>query len=436
VTVAEDSITVNRGGPLRGEFAVPGDKSITHRALILAALAKGESRITGALNARDTRASANALIELGASIAWPPGSEVQVQGVDGHWRAPTVPLDLGNSGTALRLLAGAIAGRHVTATVTGDASLRRRPMGRIAEPLRSMGAAIETDDECPPLVVDGNGRLHGLNYRLPVASAQVKSALLLAGLAAEGETRIEDPWHSRDHTERLLPRFGAELRADGEAIVLQPGPLCATDVAVPGDFSSAAFLIAAALLAPGSDLTLVNVGLNPTRTGLLTALARMGACIERTNMRDLGSEPVGDLRVRAGDLFGAKIEAREIPAMVDELPVLMVLGATAAGNMAIEGAGELRHKESDRIKTMHAGLSALGKRMEIAGERITITGGGFARGGQVDSAGDHRVAMALALAGLAAPESVTVSDAGWIETSFPDFAQTLQAAGSALERGG
>ncbi|MGH8272707.1 MAG: 3-phosphoshikimate 1-carboxyvinyltransferase [Gammaproteobacteria bacterium] len=434
MTCATHAITVGRGGALTGNLSIPGDKSITHRALILSALAEGVSQIEGALDARDTRATADALVTLGAEIEWPLGGGIQVQGTGGRWRVPTAPLDFGNSGTGLRLVAGAIAGRGISATLDGDASLRRRPMARIADPLRAMGAAIETRDGCPPLVIGGKGRLHGLDYRLPVASAQVKSALLLAGLAASDNTRIEDPWRTRDHTERMLPRFGAKLRVADGAITLRPGPLTATEVHVPGDPSSAAFLIAAALLSPGSNLMLPGLCVNPTRTGFLEVLSRMGAHIERHHVRDLCGEPVADLRVRFGALSGTRVNADEIPAAIDELPVLMVLAATAAGETVIRGAGELRRKESDRIETMRAGLEALGARMKVAGDRITLAGGGFTRGGRLAAAGDHRVAMALALAGFAAPEAVTVGGAEWIETSFPDFADTLRAAGAGLRR--
>ncbi|MGH8162115.1 MAG: 3-phosphoshikimate 1-carboxyvinyltransferase [Gammaproteobacteria bacterium] len=432
MTATADAITIGRGAALAGTLGIPGDKSITHRALICAALAAGESRISGALDAHDTRATAGAISALGASVAWPPDGEIRVRGTGGRWRAPAAALDLGNSGTGLRLLAGALAGRGIAATLDGDASLRRRPMARIVEPLREMGATIEASDDCPPLVIGANGPLHGLAYRLPVASAQVKSALLFAGLAAAGETRIVDPWGTRDHTERMLPRFGASLHMADGAITLQPGALAAANVIVPRDPSSAAFLVAAALLSPGSRVTLAGVGMNPTRAGFLRVLERMGARIERLNARDLGGEPVSDLRVYSGALRGTFIGADEVPATIDELPVLMVLAATARGETIMEGAGELRHKESDRIATMRAGLAALGARMEVRGERVVLVGGGFVRGGRLGSGGDHRVAMALALAGLATPEPVTVIGARWIATSFPGFVDSLRASGASL----
>lgn len=429
MTAGSGTLTVAPGGAIRGRFSVPGDKSITHRALIFAALATGESRIGGALDAGDTRSTAAALAALGAEIEWSAGA-VRVRGTAGHWRTPGAPLDLGNSGTALRLLAGAVAGRGIAATLTGDASLRRRPMRRIAEPLAAMGAKIATKDGLPPLEIGPDGHLHGIAYRLPIASAQVKSALLLAALAAEGESRIADSWGTRDHSERMLPRFGAKLQREGDVVVLQPGVLEAADVDVPGDLSAAAFLIAAALLTPGSRLLLEGVGVNPTRSGFLSVLARMGAPAKLSNRRTFGDEPVADITVEAAGLKGVVVKAEEIPRLIDELPVLMVLAACARGETLIEGAGELRHKESDRIETMRTGLGALGTPIEIRGERIRIGGGGLRHGGRVESAADHRVAMSLALAGLAAPAPVTVGGAGWIDTSFPGFADALRAAGA------
>lgn len=425
-------LRVAPGGALKGSSGVPGDKSVTHRALICAALASGASTITGALDASDTRATAGALARLGADIVWRPDT-VRVSCPAGQLGIPQEPLDLGNSGTGLRLLTGVLAGSGLQATLTGDASLRRRPMGRIIEPLSAMGARIESQGGKPPLEVCSGRPLHGIRYRLPVPSAQVKSALLLAGLSATGPTVIEDPFGTRDHTERLLPVFGARLVGEGDSISLTPGRLTSADVVVPGDFSSAAFLIAAALLTPGSEFSLVDVGVNPTRTGLLRVLERMGARIAVRSRRELGGEPVGNIRVTAQPLSGTRVAPSEIPALIDELPVLMVLAAVAEGATIIEGAGELRHKESDRIETMRTGLSALGVEMRVEGDTIVLPGGGFRHGGKTSSGGDHRVAMAFAVAGLAAPEPVLVSDAGWIATSFPDFSACLGAAGARLE---
>lgn len=424
------SIRVERGGLLAGTLRVPGDKSLTHRALIFAALAEGTSRVKGALDARDTRATANALAALGARIDWPYGSTIVIGGTGGRLRTPAMPLDLGNSGTGLRLLAGALAGRDVATTLDGDASLRKRPMARVTEPLRAMGAELTTHAGCPPIEIRPRQSLRGMVYRLLVASAQVKSAVLLAGLIAEGPTRVIDPFHSRDHTERLLPQFGARLSIAGETITLESGPLAATDVTLPGDASSAAFPAAAALLVPGSRLTLPGVGRNPTRTGFFILLERMGADIAWHNPRTSSGEPVADLEVEFAPLGGIRVAAHEVPAAIDELPLLMVLAATAAGETVIEGAGELRHKESDRIETMRAGLTALGARMIVEGDRITLSGGGLQHGGRLEAGGDHRVAMSLALAGLATPEPVTVAGAEWIDTSFPGFVELMRRAGA------
>lgn len=425
-------LRVAPGGSLSGTLAVPGDKSITHRALICGALAEGESILRGALDAADTRATAKALSGLGAGIDW-TSDGVRIRGRGGRFEPPAQALDLGNSGTGLRLLCGALAGCGTAATLTGDASLRRRPMTRITEPLAAMGAFVEDTAGCAPLTLRPKGRLQGIDYRLPVPSAQVKSALLLAGLGAEGETRIEDPFRTRDHTERLLPLFGARLACDGTVVRLEPGRLDAAAVDVPGDFSSAAFFIAAALMAPGSRLVLTGVGINPTRAGLLDVLARMGAVIALHNRRDCGAEPVADLHVAGATLRGTRVAAREIPGLIDELPVLAVLAAAAQGPSVIDGVGELRHKESDRIAAMREGLAALGVDMAVEGDTLFLPGGGFAHGGRVDSAGDHRVAMALAVAGLGAPGAVNVGDAGWIATSFPNFTRLLRAAGAAVE---
>ncbi len=423
-------LQVAPGVPLSGTLRLPGDKSITHRALILAALARADSVVRGTLDAADTRATAAALVQLGARIDWRPDNTVHVTGTGGRFVSPGATLDLGNSGTGLRLLAGALAGYGVGATLTGDASLQRRPMRRIIEPLVAMGAHIESREGRAPLVLRPGASLRALHYRLPMGSAQVKSAVLLAGLKADGNTSVEDPYGTRDHTERMLPLFGAEVERADTVVTVRPGVLTGAEVEVPGDISSAAFLIAAALLSPGSDLVLERVGTNPTRTGLIDVLRRMGADIELRNERLAGGEPVADLRVKHGPLAGTRVAAREIPGMIDELPMLMVLAAAASGATVIEGAEELRHKESDRIATMQAGLARLGVELRDESGTLHLDGGGLKSGGDADGAGDHRVAMALGVAGLAAPEPVRVSGAEWIATSFPDFPRLLQAAGA------
>jgi len=423
-------LQVAPGVPLSGTLRLPGDKSITHRALILAALARGDSIVRGTLDAADTRATAAALERLGARVDWQPGNTVHVTGTGGRFESPGVTLDLGNSGTGLRLLAGALAGYGVGATLTGDASLKRRPMQRIIEPLEAMGARIESREGRAPLVLRPGAPLRALHYRLPMGSAQVKSAVLLAGLNAEGDTAVEDPYRTRDHTERMLPLFGVEVDRVANFVTVRSGALTGAEVGVPGDISSAAFLIAAALLSPGSDLVLEQVGTNPTRTGLIEVLRRMGADIELRDERLAGGEPVADLRVKHGPLAGTQVAAREIPGMIDELPVLMVLAAVASGPTVIEGADELRHKESDRIAAMQTGLAGLGVELRDEAGTLHLEGGGLKSGGILDGAGDHRVAMALGIAGLAAPGTVTVGGAEWIATSFPDFPTLLRAAGA------
>lgn len=426
----EARLQVAPGVPLSGTLRLPGDKSITHRALICAGLARGESVIRDALNAADTRATAKALSDLGARIDWQEDNTVRVTGTGGRFTSVAATLDLGNSGTGLRLLAGALAGYGIAATLSGDASLQRRPMQRIIEPLEAMGARIKSREGRAPLVLASGAPLHGRRYRLPMGSAQVKSAILLAGLNAAGGTTVEDPFGTRDHTERMLPIFGVRVDREDTVVTVHPGELTSAEVDVPGDISSAAFLMAAALLSPDSNIVLEHVGVNPTRTGLVDVLKRMGADIELHNERLAGGEPVADLRVKGGPLSGTRVAAGEIPGLIDELPMLMVLAATASGPTVIEGAGELRHKESDRIATMQAGLSGLGVDLRDEAGTLHLEGGGLKSGGRLEGAGDHRVAMALSIAGLAAPEPVTVAGAEWIATSFPDFPALLQSAGA------
>lgn len=425
-------LRVAPGRPLAGSLRLPGDKSVTHRALICAALAEGQSAVHDPLDAADTRATAGALAALGADIEW-RGEQVRIVGTGGQFRGATAPLDLSNSGTGLRLLAGALAGAGVRVTLTGDASLRHRPMTRVIAPLEAMGAHIESASGRAPLALLGGAPLRGIRYRLPVASAQVKSAILLAGLGASGETVVEDSFATRDHTERMLPVFGADLRCADGMLKVRPGTLAGATVRVPGDISSAAFLMAAALLVPGSDLILKGVGINPTRIGLVRVLQRMGARIEFADECAAGGEPIGDLRARGSELCGTRVTPDEIPSLIDELPVLMVLAANASGPTVIEGAGELRHKESDRIATMQAGLAELGVELRVDGDALHLDGGGFVRGGRVEAAGDHRVAMALCVAGLAAPGPVEVAGAEWIATSFPDFPALLARVGATVD---
>jgi 3-phosphoshikimate 1-carboxyvinyltransferase len=418
-------------GPLRARLRVPGDKSITHRALILAALANGTNEIEGALASDDCRATAAALAALGAEVAWHAGG-VRVTGRP--LRAPTSTLDLGNSGTGLRLLAGVLAAQAFTATLTGDASLRRRPMARVAEPLERMGARVATTHGCAPLTITGAGdALRPVDYLLPVASAQVKSAILLAALFARGETVVREPLRSRDHTERLLPAMGVAVRRDADAIRLTgPARPRAARLRVPGDFSSAAFFLVAAAARPGALIEIEGVGLNPTRTGLIEILRAMGARIEVGNLREEAGEPVGDLRVEGAALRGTDVDPALVPRAIDDLPALFVAAAVARGHTRVRGAAELRVKESDRLATMAAGLRALGATVREHADGLEIEGGGL-HGGVVDGAGDHRVAMAFAVAGQLADGPVRILDTANVATSYPGFAEAARAAGFDLD---
>lgn len=422
-------------GPLRGELRVPGDKSISHRAIMFASLADGVSRVSGFLEGEDTRATARAFAQMGVRIEAPAASERIVHGVGLHGlRAPAVPVDCGNAGTGMRLLAGLLAGQKFDTTLTGDESLSRRPMRRVIEPLALMGAKIEAQPGgLPPLHIRGGLSLRGIDYTLPVASAQVKSAILLAGLYANGETRVTEPRPTRDYTERMLATFGWPLEfGAGRAKLTGGHRLRATDVAVPADFSSAAFFLVAAALVPGSELLLDAVGMNPRRTGLLQALRAMGADIRLTNASELGGEAVADLVVRHAPLHGIDIPLELVPDMIDEFPALFVAAAAASGTTRIRGAAELRVKESDRIAVMARGLRALGIEVEEVPDGATIRGGHIGAG-EVDSRGDHRCAMSFAIAGLIARGPVRIGDCANVATSFPDFVGLARGCGFNLQ---
>ena len=420
-------------GPLRGSLTVPGDKSVSHRALMLAALADGQSRITGFLEGEDTRATAAVFAQLGVAIETPSPGERLVHGVGLHGlRGSSQALDCGNAGTGMRLLAGLLAGQAFDATLVGDASLSRRPMGRVTGPLARMGARIDTHEGLPPLHVHGGRRLRGIRYELPVASAQVKSALLLAGLYAEGETEVREPHPTRDYTERMLEAFGWPIAySPGRARLAGGHRLRATDVRVPADFSSAAFFLVAASLVPDSDLLVRAVGLNPRRTGLLRALRLMGADIDVIGERHSGGEPVADLRVRHAPLRGIELPAALVPDMIDEFPALFVAAAAAQGTTVVRGAAELRVKESDRIASMAAGLRALGVPVAETPDGAAITGGRLGAG-TVGGRGDHRVAMSFAVAGLVSAGEVRIEDCRNVATSFPGFMELANGCGFAL----
>jgi 3-phosphoshikimate 1-carboxyvinyltransferase len=423
------------GGGISGSIRVPGDKSVSHRALMLGGLANGPVTVTGWLDGADCQATRRAMAALGVEFETGPDDTLTVRAPD-RLRDPDGVLDLGNSGTGLRLLMGLLAGQGLTAELDGDASIRRRPMERVAVPLRSMGADIGTRDGCPPVQIRPGGPLRATEYVQPVASAQVKSAILLAGLGAEGTTRVLQPAVSRDHTERMLAAMGCPVRYGAwGAEVAGPARLDAISVRVPADLSSAAFFIVAALVAGTGPVDLPEVGVNPTRTGVLTVLEAMGARIELRNPRLFGSEPVADLRVYPGPLSGVDIPPELVPLAIDEFPVLFVAAALARGRTRVTGAAELRVKESDRLAQMAAGLGALGASARLLDDGIEIDGGGF-RGGTVDSGGDHRVAMAFAIGGAVADAPVTILDVANVETSFPGFAETARDHGLRIETAG
>ena len=425
------------GRPLHGSVRVPGDKSVSHRALMLAAIAEGESRIRGFLEGEDTRATAAVLAQLGVRIDTPSAGERVVHGVGLHGlRGAAQSLDCGNAGTGMRLLTGLLAGQAFDSTLVGDASLSKRPMRRVTDPLALMGARIDTHDGLPPLHVHGGQPLQGIRYELPVASAQVKSALLLAGLYAAGETEVVEPHPTRDYTERMLAAFGWPIAfAPGRAKLEGGHALHATDVEVPADFSSAAFFLVAASIVPGAELSLPAVGLNPRRTGLLQALRLMGADITVEHEREAGGEPVGDLVVRHAPLHGVELPEELVPDMIDEFPALFIAAAVASGTTVIRGAAELRVKESDRIATMASGLRTLGAAIEETPDGAIIHGGRLG-GGTVESHLDHRIAMSFAVAGLVATEPVRIHDCGHVATSFPGFLELANGCGFALRGAG
>ena len=420
-------------GPLAGELAPPGDKSISHRSLILGTLASGETRVDGLLEGEDVLATAEACRQLGAEVIKDSDTWV-VQGVgERGLSAPAGPLDMGNSGTAMRLLAGVLAAQPFESELFGDSSLNGRPMNRIVKPLRLMGAEIETrDGGLPPLKINGNAALHGISYDSPVASAQVKSCLLLAGLYAKGETQVREPLVSRDHTEKMLPSFGVDVMPP--CGVRGGARLIGTHVQVPADISSATFFMVAAALVPGSDVLLRNVGLNETRDGIIHVLQAMGVDLLLENERFFGSEPVADIRVRySGRCRGTDIPEHIIPRLIDELPAIFALAATADGTTRLRGAEELRVKESDRIAVMARGLERLGVELQEYPDGIDIHGGSVGAG-EVDGAGDHRCAMSFCVLGQVAAGEVRVSGSQNINTSYPQFTEHLLSLGGQVSR--
>jgi len=420
-------------GPLVGELGVPGDKSIAHRALMLGALADGTTLVRGFPGGADVRATLDCIRRLGAAAEW-TGDTVRVEGRGLALGGRDVALDCANSGTTMRLGAGLVAGAGGRVVLDGDASLRRRPMERIAVPLRQMGARVTTTDGRAPVTVEG-GLLVGIDYASPVASAQVKSAVLLAGLRAEGTTRVREPVRSRDHTERMLGFLGVRVEQGADGVAVVGGQrLRGAEIPCPGDPSSATFLVVAALLVDGSELVLRDVGTNPTRTGALDVLARMGAEVERARARTVAGEPRADLVVRTTPLRATTIAPEEVPAAIDELPILAVAAAFADGETRITGAGELRVKESDRIAALEQ-LRPLGVPLEATADGVVVQGrpDRALRAGRIATHGDHRVAMAFAVAALRAPDGLVIEDPGCVDVSFPGFFDRLAALGARVE---
>lgn len=419
-----------KSGPLLGDITVPGDKSISHRAAITSALARGTSSIKNFSPAEDCASTVGVLRALGVDVRH-EGEVLVVEGrADLGFEQPSQPLDAGNSGTTMRLVAGALAPWPLDVMLTGDSSLLGRPMGRIIVPLTLMGANVQASDEegHPPLMVDGGG-LHGIEYAPPVASAQVKSAVLLAGLGASGETTVDELVLTRDHTERIFQLMGIDVSRQGLAVCVRPGVPVARELVIPGDISSAAFIIASALLCPGSEVSIRAVGLNPTRTAFLELLSAMGADIEIAIQED-DWEPVGIIRARHGELHAIELSSEDVARSIDEVTLIALLATQARGRTEIHGAGELRHKESDRIRGTVESLREMGARVEETADGMVISGPCTLKGAAVSARRDHRIAMMLALAGLVAEGTTVVSGWEWTQVSYPGFANVLKELGA------
>ena len=430
---AEQRFIVAPVASVGGRVRVPGDKSISHRALMLGGVAHGRTNVNGFLEGDDCLATLQALQALGVRIERGGAGVLSIEGrgFEGL-RAPQGALDLGNSGTAMRLMAGLLSASPFDVELTGDASLRSRPMQRICEPLSAMGATIESLKGRAPLRIRAGARLHGVDYSMPIASAQVKSAVLLAGLSADGRTSVHSPGPSRDHTERMLVAMGVPLTQDGDTVALEgPARLRACDIEVPGDFSSAAFFIVAACLGAAEGLLIENVGVNPTRTGLLTMLESMGARVQHRNRRRLGAEDVADLFVRKSALKAVEVPAELVPLAIDEFPAFFVAAAAAQGRTVVRGAEELRHKESDRLAVMARALKALGAQVEELPDGLVIEGGRLGSG-TVDAQGDHRIAMACSVASLISDGPIEILRTAEVNTSFPGFDETARQCGLAV----
>ena len=421
---------VKPGGSITGRLRAPGDKSMSHRTIMLGSIAEGITEATGFLEGQDALCTVNAFRAMGVTIDGPRNGQVRIQGVGLHGlKEPNETLDMGNSGTSIRLISGLLAAQSFDATMTGDASLTKRPMGRVITPLQQMGAVIDSHDERPPLTVRGGQSLKGIHYVMPMASAQVKSCVLLAGLYAEGRTSVIEPAPTRDHTERMLQGFGYAVDSENGVISLSGGGnLQGAQLDIPADISSAAFFLVAASISEGSDLILEHVGINPTRSGVITILTLMGADIEIMNERTVGGEPVADLRVRSAELKGIEIPEELVPLAIDEFPVLFIAAACADGETVLSGAEELRVKESDRIASMAEGLTRLGIANEVMPDGIRIQGGQMT-GGEIDTYHDHRIAMSFSIAALRANGDIIVNDCDHVATSFPSFASLSKGIG-------
>ena len=422
------------GGKLVGSIRVPGDKSMSHRVIMLGAIAEGKTDVSGFLEGEDALSTLGAFRNMGVMISEPESGRLSIEGVGLRGlQAPTGIMDVGNSGTSIRLMAGLLAGQTFSSVLTGDQSLLRRPMARVITPLSQMGAVISSREGCPPLEISGGRKLRGVHYELPVASAQVKSSVLLAGLFAEGFTSVVEPAPTRDHTERMLTGFGYAVEVESGSIGLEGGgTLQGTRVDIPADISSAAFFMVGASIAEGSDLVLEHVGINPTRDGVIRILKAMGADIESSNERDVGGEPVADLRIRSAPLRGIDIPVEEVPLAIDELPAILIAAACAEGVTVLRGAEELRVKESDRIASMAEGLTQLGISNTVHADGITVIGGDIGSG-VIATHHDHRIAMSFAMAALRASDRIKVSDCAHVATSFPGFAELAARVGLRLD---
>jgi 3-phosphoshikimate 1-carboxyvinyltransferase len=426
---------VQPGGCLSGSFRVPGDKSMSHRSIMLGSVAEGITEVSGFLEGEDALATLQAFRDMGVHIEGPDNGNVIIHGVGlNGLTAPSKPLNVGNAGTAMRLLMGFLAGQNFEFTLTGDAAVTARPMNRVANPLREMGVVVETAAEGrPPVTVKANGQVNAIHYVMPMASAQVKSCVLLAGLYAEGETSTIEPAPTRDHTERMLRGFGYDVKTEGnKASLVGGGTLTATNIDVPADISSAAFFMVAASIAPGSDIILQHVGVNPTRDGVISILRLMGADIGLSNQREGGGEPVADIRVRYVGLKGIQVPEEYVPLAIDEFPVLFIAAACAEGTTVLTGAEELRVKECDRIQVMADGLQALGVKATPTPDGMIIEGGEIG-GGHVETHDDHRIAMAFTVAGLRASDTIVVNNCGHVATSFPGFPTLAKQVGISIE---